>query len=246
MSLHRTRTRVLEERDVVGLRRHRLRPQDLPSADCAWLLSQLTSVLSPLVQHLTPATIQPVPDRAESVADILGSSGISHPIRHRASTGPRNLSSIAPDPDALEVQASETFSELGTALKISRATGTPSQNRKRRWNRGALPCHPTSSRKVANIFKQRLGFEDSQRVPRPQSHRRNCARLTRHRKTIPPHPCRPALLRTGRSSTETAEVDSLSCKAGQSTPCAGGYMEEFFHQPSIPRDATDRFRRSKV
>ncbi|PIK38300.1 putative receptor-type tyrosine-protein phosphatase alpha [Apostichopus japonicus] len=219
-------------------------PTGPPSADCAWLLSQLTSVLSPLVQHLTPATIQPVPDRAESVADIPPAVR-EYPTQLGTVPPrvPRNLSSIAPDPDALEIQASETFSELGDRLRRLRGRPVP---RVRIGRGGGTAGHYPATRphrEVANIFKQRLGFEDSPAgpsAPKSSSKLRSTNETPEDDSTsIPVDPLcfeRVEVLQKQRRWTAFPAKQDKALRVPEDT------WKNLFHPPSIPRTRPTAFR----
>ncbi|PIK48757.1 putative ribonucleoside-diphosphate reductase large subunit-like isoform X2 [Apostichopus japonicus] len=121
MSLHRTRTRVLEERDI---------------APC-----------------------------------LHGSRGI-YPL----CTGPR----------CFGVQASETFSELGDRLEDFEGDRYPESESEEEVEPRGTTLPPDLIAKVANIFKQRLGFEDSPAGPSAPKSSTNCARLTAAEDDSPP------------------------------------------------------------
>ncbi|PIK35642.1 hypothetical protein BSL78_27529 [Apostichopus japonicus] len=156
---------------------------------------------------------------------------------------PRNLSSIVPDPDALELQASEAFSELGDRLEDFEGDRFPETESEEEVKPRRTTLPPDLIAKAAEIFKQRLGFEDcpaGPSAPKSSSKLRSTNEAPEDDATsipVDPH-CfeRVEILQTQRRWTAFPAKQDRALRVPEEA------WKNLFHPPSIPRDSTDRLQ----
>ncbi|XP_071847285.1 uncharacterized protein [Apostichopus japonicus] len=155
-----------------------------PQADGNWLLSQLSAILQPLVAQMTPA---------QNAATTDASTAPQLPVRPLTlDQGRPPLTPMDHDLDALELVASETWSERGDEASVldeyeSQVDEAEDEEDEEQSVKG-IDLPPDLIAKAIHIFTTRLGFEPP---PNPKPTERTSKLRTTNEPSQSTTPCVP-------------------------------------------------------